>query len=346
MDSVMDKLKMGKVITLKKAAQQLAEANDEPIDLRWTLRFCLESYVKLCIRLPHPILTWERKQEPDWGEDCGKCDDITEECGLCKSEDEGEMGMSSYGDNGYMTKPSLSGCDDVTEERGLCKSEDEGEAGIFSYGDNGYMTKPSLKGKGDYIANDRFGVLFVSGNEMQSLTYPDTDKVKCKVFYDEDESWHGGYCRFEIASMYEYMMDDLKESEIQSEAFQEVIVNESRKDYLELGLSDLWVDSADFAAALKGKKEEERKALPMYGTENKKESPKERNKMLGVILAMAMDKYGYNPKDKTNKATGTSSTRGSIAYGAAELGINVNEGTVKKYLEQGYVFYRENMKNI
>ncbi len=87
MDSVMDKLKMGKVITLKKAAQQLAEANDEPIDLRWTLRFCLESYVKLCIRLPHPILTWERKQEPDWGEDCGKCDDIT-----------AERGLSMYGD--------------------------------------------------------------------------------------------------------------------------------------------------------------------------------------------------------------------------------------------------------
>ena len=309
MDSVMDKLKIGKVITLKKAARQLAEANDEPIDLRWTLRFCLESYVKLCIRLPHPILTWERKQEPNWGEDCGKCDDIT-------------------------------------EEHGLCTHEGAGKEGMLSYCDNGYMTKPSLKGKGDYIANDRFGVLFVSGNEMQSLTYPDTDKVKCKVFYDEDDSWNDGYCRFEIASMYEYMMDDLEESEVQSEAFQEVIVNESRKDYLELGLSDLWVDSADFAAALKGKKEKERKALPMYGTEDKKESPKERNKMLGVILAMAMDKYGYNPKDKTNKATGKSSTRGSIAYGASELGINVNEGTVKKYLDQGYDLYRENIESV
>ena len=80
--------------------------------------------------------------------------------------------------------------------------------------------------------------------------------------------------------------------------------------------------------------------------ENKPDSVKERNKMLGVILAMAIDKYDYKPKEKTNKATGTPSSKGSIAYSAKRLGINVNEGTVKKYLEQAYDLHRDEIENI
>lgn len=71
-------------------------------------------------------------------------------------------------------------------------------------------------------------------------------------------------------------------------------------------------------------------------------SGKERNKMLSVILAMAIDKYGYNPKANRNPASGTS--RNSIKAALEKIGLEISEDTIKKYLKEAYENHKDSIK--
>ena len=65
---------------------------------------------------------------------------------------------------------------------------------------------------------------------------------------------------------------------------------------------------------------------------------KERNQMLIVLLAMAIDRYGYDPKQR-NKATGSGG--GSIRASVQKLGLDVDEKTIQKYLKQAFEITEE-----
>lgn len=63
-------------------------------------------------------------------------------------------------------------------------------------------------------------------------------------------------------------------------------------------------------------------------------SVKERKMMLAVILAMAVDKYGYEPNASRSPATGK--VRGSVE----KIGISVSDDTIKKYLKEAFEYHR------
>lgn len=232
MASPLDTMQIGKLITLEQAAQQLAEQDNGCTDLRWTLRFCIEAFARLCIRLPYSISTWERSQEPNYGEDCGKCGDIADKRERLADLDTDENDMPQHCDN--------------------CK-----------------MTIPPLMGAGDYIG-ERWGVLFIQSSEVQALIYPKAESVRCRVLYDLDDNWSGGYCRFEVASEYEYMKDELDREGFDGEEFSELLSQQSRENYLSIGLSDLLVWKEDFESALQGgDAEENRKSFPMNNNDTK-----------------------------------------------------------------------------
>lgn len=55
---------------------------------------------------------------------------------------------------------------------------------------------------------------------------------------------------------------------------------------------------------------------------------KERNQLLKMVLGMALDSYGYQPKAKKNEATG------QIVGDLAKYGIGIDADTVRKYLKE------------
>lgn len=55
---------------------------------------------------------------------------------------------------------------------------------------------------------------------------------------------------------------------------------------------------------------------------------KERNQLLKLVLGMALDSYGYQPKAKKNEATG------QIVSDLAKYGIGIDADTVRKYLKE------------
>lgn len=67
---------------------------------------------------------------------------------------------------------------------------------------------------------------------------------------------------------------------------------------------------------------------PAQHAKEKSLSPKERDSLLKLVLGMAIDAYGYNPK-----AT-RSSTAGQIASDLKTRGISIDEDTVRKWLNQ------------
>ena len=74
-----------------------------------------------------------------------------------------------------------------------------------------------------------------------------------------------------------------------------------------------------------------------------KQSVKERNKMLAVILAMAKDKYDYKPDSNRNVATGEG--RGSISAAMDKIGLSVDPQTVREYLKEAYEIHRDSINS-
>lgn len=246
--SVFDDMKLGKLITFEDATQQLAEKDNGCLDGRWALRFCLESFVRLCIRLPYPLNTWEREEVPEVGESCGRCQDIGEERNLCIYEDVEEE-----------DKPQF------------CK--------------NCYMLQQPVMGAGDYVGQ-RWGVLFLQSNELADLTYPDVEKVQCRTLYCVDDTQSSGYRDFTIASEYECIKDELLNSDGIDADFAGLLDQQSRVDYLSIGLSDLLVWKADFESALRGSDLQEQ---PM--NENKTSKPRERYGQAKEFFVLSMAAY-------------------------------------------------------
>lgn len=238
--AVREAMQLGKLLTLNDAAQRFAELDNGVVDLRWTLRFCLEAYVRICIRLPYPINTWERRQQPDVGERCGRCSDIE-------------------------------------DERKLCMYEDADEADMPQYCENCHMTKPPIMGRGDYIGQ-RWGVLFLSSLDIAELTMHNVDVAEVDKLFDFDDLWDGGYCSFEIASdrdvkqaavcEYESIFQDNELADLGlTEILRKQVESASDVETLTLALSDLFVWKEDFKNALEGIETESRKDLLMNSEE-------------------------------------------------------------------------------
>jgi hypothetical protein len=69
---------------------------------------------------------------------------------------------------------------------------------------------------------------------------------------------------------------------------------------------------------------------------DKKQSTLEREKMLSLILGMAIDAYGYDPQAKRNAATGDNN--GGIAHRLPD-GLKVDADTIRKYLTEAVSLY-------
>lgn len=78
--------------------------------------------------------------------------------------------------------------------------------------------------------------------------------------------------------------------------------------------------------------------LPLQTDQTKKHeqktsiSEKECPQVLQMILGMAMHAYGYTPGASKNSATGAN--KGSIHAALQSFGLNVNEDTIRKYLNE------------
>lgn len=71
------------------------------------------------------------------------------------------------------------------------------------------------------------------------------------------------------------------------------------------------------------------------GQEPEQEKPlleTERERLLKILLGMALDKYGYVPGQKRNSATGENN--GSIHAALQQHGLNVDADTIRKYLQE------------
>lgn len=72
------------------------------------------------------------------------------------------------------------------------------------------------------------------------------------------------------------------------------------------------------------------KAVEPKNIETDELGTSERKTLLRLILGMAMQKYGYDPKAERNTATGTNS--GSIAHDLQKAGFPMDTQTIRKYL--------------
>jgi hypothetical protein len=88
-----------------------------------------------------------------------------------------------------------------------------------------------------------------------------------------------------------------------------------------------------------GIKQQEQFVQPVL---NVGESKKERNKMLAVLLAMAVDKYGYDPEAARNTASG--SNAGGIPSALEAIGLSVDAKTVREYLKEAYEINKDSIR--
>ncbi len=175
---------------------------------------------------------------------------------------------------------------------------DTDEEDMPQYCNNCCMTRPPLEGRGDYIG-ERLGMVFVSVGYIQGLTYPKTKKVKCGVFYVEDEAWSGGYRRFELASDYDYEKSILEEDGLHFDPESDVFKQASKERTLSVGLADLWVWKEDFEEALQGFGLDKRQASSMYNDDEKPFGLIDRSgkakDFVEVALVAYKKKFGDNP---------------------------------------------------
>ncbi|MEB4592616.1 hypothetical protein VSS37_16650 [Candidatus Thiothrix sp. Deng01] len=230
--SAIETMQIGKLITLEQAAHRLAEVDNGYADLHWALLFCLESFTRFCIRVTYPVNTWEREHELQEGANCRQCVAIHEE-----------------------------------RERLALEDADESEFPEFC--DNCEMVAEPIMGQGDYLGQ-RWGVFFVPAGAVSALANSDIQEVRCSVFYVPDESWSGGYRRFELASDYHVTMDWIDGEESNREEWRKTLDGQSREDSLPIRLADLLVWKEDFESALQGgDARENRKSFPMNNNDTK-----------------------------------------------------------------------------
>jgi hypothetical protein len=71
------------------------------------------------------------------------------------------------------------------------------------------------------------------------------------------------------------------------------------------------------------------KFIGARGGDDRPQSTRQRDNMLRLIAAMAIDKYGYDPKANKSLAPG------HISEAASDLGFSITPETVRSYLQQG-----------
>lgn len=160
---------IGKLISLSEAAKQLSKKDNGDISLTWTLRFCLNEYVKFAIKVPFEVNAWEWKEELDIGESCGNCVEIA---------DQREELMMQDGKDGKILD----------------------ETNLPQYCENCCMTGVRHRtGLGDFIRS-RTGVFFLLHSDIEYLTDFDNKEVTCYKLYVENSDWKNGYMQVEAAS--------------------------------------------------------------------------------------------------------------------------------------------------
>ncbi len=162
----LDSLHTGKTISLTKVSQLLAKKDDDYPDLQWTLRYCLEKYIKVCIKIVCNVLVWEREEGNYKNNACGKCSEISKE-----------------------------------REKLIDQGKDEEEQ-LPSYCTDCHMTSPPMMGKGDYIRN-RNGIFFINREDMEQLINHDSinvDRFYVIDYVESGESSQPNYKQVEVAS--------------------------------------------------------------------------------------------------------------------------------------------------
>lgn len=69
---------------------------------------------------------------------------------------------------------------------------------------------------------------------------------------------------------------------------------------------------------------------------------KDYNSLTKILLAMAIDKYSYNPNAKKNTATGAGAT--SILASLEKIGLELDPETIKTHLVKSYNIHSDSMK--
>jgi hypothetical protein len=77
--------------------------------------------------------------------------------------------------------------------------------------------------------------------------------------------------------------------------------------------------------------------IPCSGVQAK-ENPKTVSSLLKMVIAMAMDGYGYNPEDKKSPVTK------EIVEATQRYGVSIDSDTVKKHLKAGAELLSRNIE--
>lgn len=216
----LDSLHTGKTISLAKVSQLLARKDDDYPDLQWTLRYCLENYIKVCIKIFCNVLVWEREEGNYKNNACGKCSEISKE-----------------------------------REKLIDQGKDEEEQ-LPSYCTDCHMTSPPMMGKGDSI-RVRNGIFFINREDMERLINHDSinvDRFYVIDYVESGESSQPNYKQIEVASDREWHSWSVEEAfaDEDPELAKQLIKNyqntlDSDMAYVEVKISDLycWRDDVE-----------------------------------------------------------------------------------------------------
>jgi len=280
MSILKDDMAIGETISLKKAMRKLAKVDGGDKSLRWTLRFCLNERIKVCIKSSCSINVWEREKEHDVGVLCDKCLDLHNE--------REKLHMEGIYDESKLPQPC----------------------------ENCHMNKEPLMGRGDYIT-ERFGLFFLSSNTIDRFTIDGTDECAVGRLFVRDDAWKTGYKDVEVASEREvlrfFYSEELHEiNTLQGEdgqgvykRFKEEIlesINEGSADsFITIGLGNLYVWKKDFEESLKvftdqldGDSLEDRQDVPMF-QENKADNKVPIFNLRLAVLLKVFKEEGIDP---------------------------------------------------
>lgn len=300
---------IGKTLPITKASELLAEKDNGDADLRWVIRYCLSQGIKLCIKIPAFISTWERRIDYYKAQtyDCGKCTETMEERERLENI---ECTKNEEGKEIYLLRDG--------EDAHDLERDDAEYIELPSYcSDCGLNAKPMM-GKGDYIGK-RVGILFLGHNTIERFTYSDIKIQGISRFYVLDDKWGEAFVDIEIASEKEEIEFEWKPLKNDSESLEfyqcyvtDIINKASDVDFLSVELNDLFIWKEDWEESFRGEGLEERKEE----APNKKragEIGSKDKKRLPVLIASIKKLYGDPDDTKV------------IAYGDGEVKELIDE---------------------
>ena len=256
-------LHIGKTISLAEASKLLAEKDNGYLDLKWTLRYCLESFIKVGIKIPIDTLVWERDKCNYKDNSCGKCHEIIKQIDELREQD-------IYEDEKL---PSL--CADC------------------------HMTSPPMMGKGDYIRY-RNGFFFIYRDDIGQLIKSNSIDISRFYVIDDTKNVEGDlldFKSFEIASEKEWIEWDIKRAFYNTDDYSDLYENLTNGantiDYLTVTLDKIHCWKEDIEKTLTGGKLVDSQPQG-YGKRDKQIKV-----LLAVLVAMEIAPLAIPEKAKT-----------------------------------------------